>query len=147
LKRNAQTTAAQARATRLAERRRREEALFSAAADALATINRTVGSLDLAVDMANEKLLEASDQLQDAVRSLGEFGYRMAAVAAVLGVEPADLRPGPTLALRRSRLRPAGRPSQDNPDGDPLPPDDTDPGASPAGADPDCGSPNGRNPS
>jgi hypothetical protein len=136
LRRNTQSRAAQARTVRLAERRRGEEALFAAAADALATIDRTVGSLDLAVDMANEKLLEASVELQDAVRALGKYGYQKAAVAAVLGIETADLRPGLTLALRRSHRRPVDRRSTQDPDYDPALDDDTETGPT-----------NGRNPS
>jgi hypothetical protein len=105
MRRNSTTPAAQARAARLAERRNQEEQLFSVAATALATIDQTAGSLELAVEMANAKIADAGEELALAVRSLMEIGYRMAHIAVVLGVDIADLRPGMTLSMRRSRGR------------------------------------------
>jgi chromosome segregation ATPase len=105
MKRNTRTAAAQARAARLSERREREEAHLAAAAAALATIEQTIGSLELAADMANEKLREASDELAVALKVLAEVGYRVADVAQVLGVAPAALRPA-AVELRRYLLRP-----------------------------------------
>jgi hypothetical protein len=118
VKRNSRAPAAQARAARLAERREREEAHLAAAAAALATIEQTIGSLELAAAMANEKLREASDELAAARKELGDVGYRVTDVAQVLGVEPSALRPM-AVAMRRYLLRPWPR-TDDSSDPEPL---------------------------
>jgi predicted HAD superfamily Cof-like phosphohydrolase len=97
--------AAQARAARLAERRGREETHFAAAASALSTISKAVGNLELAVELANEKIRTAGTELVEAVSALTDLGYKIGDVAKVLGVDVADLRPGLSLVLRRARQR------------------------------------------
>jgi hypothetical protein len=105
MRKGERTRRARDRGERFTARRRREEAHLEAADQALATIRKILSSLELAIDLANEQLEQASQELSGAVTGLRRIGYGTIDISEAVDASPSELRPGVSVALRITRGR------------------------------------------